>query len=464
MKLTEKIVSITNPCLVITISLFSLTAIAAPNNFCNRYSLGSEHRKVCDQYEGQNVIEMSSNDIINDIVDSADTNKLIIIPTTARNNPFRLTKPLKLASGTSLLADNDGPNGFFDLGWAGDFSIGDDPIYCLIVLGEGSSVTGVRIDSTNMTPANERQYNQFDVQTRAYIYSRGNSGFKVSWASFATPLGLDGAIYADNDLDRNNIAGNTNHIVRYTWIENNGARHGIRIATANTSDSNLIENVEINNNVIKLNRFPNSISSQTGIHTKNGSGSIKSNTIIFGDYSPITSQQRNGITLENQATPTVSGFTMISQSNLPYIGDSAFKFLESDEETLRAYIFSGSIDEKIPPVAATSSGKGILLGDIPQVIEPVFTQTEEQFFNQSSPFADTCPTNPYCSGQLLTRNNFMFTEPYSVQTSDVNNGGLTAGVVITTVSTVVEFAVIAGLVSFIVYGRYHTSEFPSTKF
>ncbi|MRI32417.1 hypothetical protein EOPP23_05390 [Endozoicomonas sp. OPT23] len=475
---------ITRFCLGLIGVLCYSSATAAPSSYCTHYSPGSEHRILCDQYDASNVIEVPENSNLTEFVNSTDTGKLLIIPASQRDNPYPLAGPLKLASGTSLLAGNDGVSGFFDLGWAADFSIGTDPVYCMISLGEGSTVTGVRIDDSNMSPENQLYFNQQGDKIKAYIYSNGKSRFKVSWGSFITPLKLDGAIYADNDIHRTNIVGNTDHIARYNWIESRGASHGIRIATAKTTDSGLTENVRVSNNVIQLSKLPDDSFLQTAVHTKNGCGSIHDNTIVFGNDILTTSQFRKGIVLENQATPEVSGFAMISQSVNPHSQDSGFEFLQSEGKTLRARLSSGSIDSRIQTTPTTFSGKGILIGDIRQSDKPVFTQTESEFFSQSFPQAGTCPVpasslwgfesstsdnedtlrNAFC-GLRLTRTDFQFSESYSADISNSSNcssnSGLIGGLVCVSALSAIEFCVIAGgcIWKFYLAPRYISQEF-----
>ena len=327
---------------------------------------------------------------LNSEVDNAEAGQLLIIPATTVGNPYRLAKPLKLKQGVGVLPDRSGVEGFFEIAPASSFTIGEDPVFCLMLLGENSYVIGLKSDARNAFEGgtfdanNELRFNQQDEKIRALVYATGISGFKLSWADLTGRFGMDSVVLANNAADRSNVAGGTFHKVEHSWIETSGATHAVKIETAEVSDPDKKENVEVAHNVLLVNGMSDETTKERAIHAKNGCGEIEHNDIRFDDRVHRLSKVRVGVALEAVDGTVVKENAFFSAQPEARDNDFIFELLNGDNAMLRAELSFNARTDRANLWTGNVDGSGVKRDDIYRQISLPYFQTKEEFFRRGA--------------------------------------------------------------------------------
>ncbi|MGI9274103.1 MAG: hypothetical protein ACR2PT_04485 [Endozoicomonas sp.] len=386
--------------LAIIIGTISSLAVSAPvpPDVCARFypDKGSEHRKTCDVYKDRTIKFLAPGEDLSQEVENAGEGTLIIIPAATGPNPgpipnrYLLKKPLKLKKGMGLLAAPGGAQGFFEIAPDSDFSIGDDPVFCLLALGEGSHVVGLRSDARNESEggsfgaATQLHFNQQDEKPRTVIYTTGINGFRVSWADLTGRFGMDSVVLANNADNRTDVIGGTFHKVVHSWIESSGALHNVQIATAKVSDPARKENVEIAHNVLYVNGASDDTLKERAVHVINGCGEVQHNDIRFDGRIPSLSKVRVAVALEAVDGTVVKENAVLSAQQEARDNDFIFELLDRGSAKLRAELFFNARTDKAQLWTGNVDGSGVKRDDIYRQISLPYFQTKDQFFSRGA--------------------------------------------------------------------------------
>ena len=353
-------------------------AYSAVHPYCSNFSASSEHRITCESYDSSQVVVLEAGQDLKDSTDSLQAGQLLIVPPQS----YQLSSPIKLKDGAGIMSGAEGLDGFLTLDWAIGFSIGNDPVYCLISLGEGSRLTGINIDASRLTVSNARYFIEKGDLSRTLVYSTGSSGFTISWSSFTGRTGMDAPLLIKNADNRTIVTGGTNHTIRRTWIETNGSTHGILLDTARVGNPANKENVDLTHLAIKLSNFPQSQVHQGGIHINNGCGNVRQNYFIFDDSPLYDDQSRIGLSLENVDGTQVIGNIFYSQEKHRQLNDAAFGFFESAGVTLNTSIYGNALSDRLSVGSPTNTatGTGIDTESVFRQVGVPFFLTREDFF------------------------------------------------------------------------------------
>ena len=407
--------------LFLLIGCFPGSLLAESHPYCRNFSANSEHLTTCTAYDSDKVVVAQPGEDWRPKADNLQAGQLLIVPPQS----YALSSPIKLPSGAGIMSGAEGLEGFLTLDWASDFSIGSDPVYCLIALGEGSRLTGIDIDSSRLSDRNERYFNEQSALSRGLIYSTGHSSFTISWSSFIGRPEMDAPVLIRNADNRSNVTGGTFHTIRRTWIEGNGSTHAVILDTARVTDSDKKENVSLTQVTLKLNNMPTLLEQQVGVHIKNGCGEVRQNYFIFDDKPQFNDQNRTGLRLEDVDGTKVMGNIFYSQEAQKRENDVAFAFLESPGVTMNTTVTGNSLSDNINVAFSENTASGLGINTEQSVYRQKgipFFLTRENFFRQVTMTIPPSLSSTLASSVAMPQSGACVAPMYALQNLSATQG------------------------------------------
>ena len=381
---------------------------------CGQFPENTEHYATCTSYGSSKVRIVNNGANLETEISEASEGDLLIIPVNSVGSAYRINAPLKLKKGMGLLAGASGSDGFFHITPSNDFSIGSDPVYCAMVLGENSRVTGVAMNAGTFSGPAVTYMNGLTVE-KVLIYSQGISSYTMTASKLYGRPGMKAAFWGNNAINRTDVTGGTVHKIGRSWLDNGGADYAALISTA--SHASNPEEVDLKHLVIRNSALASGSSVQRGLYVQNAAGQIEHNYFSSDDSSINTGQNRYQLTLDSLLDPRKNKQATIAENyfhthrQLIQEKDTAIQFLEAEGESLEVEVFANQFTETLIASGGNSFGVGSKI-DIKEVYtaKPLpFELTEDEFFKNTA-MPVIFPRGGVCFAPLFALDNLNRTQ------------------------------------------------------
>ncbi|MET4692740.1 hypothetical protein [Endozoicomonas lisbonensis] len=373
---------------------------AAISPECSKYNHLSEHYKTCKAYDKDKVKVLSGITDLSATVNSAKEGELLIIPARDTNNPYLLTAPLTLKEGMGLLSTGKGSQGFFHIAPGLHFSIGDDTVYSLMKMAEGSTVTGLGIDARRFSSTEIKTLKNLSVE-KTLVHAKGIKQFTLTWSSLFGRAGLKSTVWADNEGSSSAESGV--HKIGRSWLDSNGAENIAIFAGAGAGASESPQEVNLKHLMAITSGTPTNSDHQYGLWLKNVKGEVEHNYLFMP--ASTGSQKRTFLALDGLTDPTkgkqptVAENYFYSKNKDLTQNDSALQLLQSSDHHLNVHIFANGITNNMLITSDNSPNAGkLVLREENYRMHPLKTTPSwEKFFDETNditmwPRGGTCFT------------------------------------------------------------------------
>ena len=300
------------------VTKFFLSALAgavinpvAANDLCQRYYSnvceqkysGNEHMlDVCNSFTANEIRCIRGEQNLNLIVDAASENTLLII----ERESMPQSAPVKLTGRQSILPADASRD--FKLIPASYYDTTGDPVFCQIKVGDGGSLGGFKADATTLSGVSDFNVSlQNPDKPVTLVYTHGASEFQIIRAQLKGAPGMDYVVWANNDVDRTDVAGGTYHRLVHSYIEANGASNAVSLELPVVEDSDNKELVYVENNMITTGGTYPAQGTPKALNIENGCGNVSRNHLSFADNTELESSQiRHLLFMKNVDGTTVS--------------------------------------------------------------------------------------------------------------------------------------------------------------
>ncbi len=253
------------------------SAITGVSPVCSERFSGNEHYlSICEEYSATEIQVLEGVFDLSEKVAEAAGHTLFIVT----GSQVLLNSPVKMQAGQGVLPDNS--SAFLELLPANSFSSEGDPLFCLLKMGEGGNIGGLKSDATLFSDVPDfKDSLQNPEKPVTLIYTHGVSNFHSVYLDLKGTSDMDYLFWANNDIDSDGRIGGTHHEIQHSYLDGNGVATTVSLELPAVADSADKEFVLLTNNVITTGGEASDSIVRKALSVKNGCGVIERNHLAF---------------------------------------------------------------------------------------------------------------------------------------------------------------------------------------